>query len=367
MQHQHKFSSRYTMQNGVNHQHMDFCTWLDYIKVVGGPMYRVYESEGNTGLTRFYTNHKIALSNRLTAVAGANVMWFNLNNQVLFEPRVSMQYKTSASSTLSVAYAMNSRKETIDSYFVTMEGKNPNKDLGLTRSHYISASFAQRLGENAMLKIEPYWQWLFDVPVEQGSTYSIINHRKFFQDRALVNEGTGRNYGIDLTLERYLKDGFYCMFTATLFKSEYCDAQGQWHHSRHDRGYITNILGGKEWMVGHARKNIFGVNGRLTLMGGDRYTPMPEGLTYEDVIERPDKSIPEDDGADPYSCQMKMNVGYAFSVKYTINKKRTSHHFILEYLQMRTFHGQTFDLKSHEVVDKYTSLTFPNIAYRVEF
>ncbi len=367
VQYQHKFSSRYTMQNGVNHQHMDFCTWLDYIKVVGGPMYRVYESEGNTGLTRFYTNHKIALTHRLTAVAGANVMWFNLNNQVLFEPRASMQYKTSASSTLSVAYAMNSRKETIDSYFVTMEGKNPNKDLGLTRSHYISASFAQRLGENAMLKIEPYWQWLFDVPVEQGSTYSIINHRKFFQDRALVNEGARRNYGIDLTLERYLKDGFYGMFTATLFKSEYRDAQRQWHHSRHDRGYITNILGGKEWMVGHARKNIFGVNGRLTLMGGDRYTPMPEGLTYEDVMERPDKSIPEDDSADPYSCQMNVNVGYAFSVKYTINKKRTSHHFILEYLQMRTFHGQTFDLKSHEVVDKYTSLTFPNIAYRVEF
>ena len=372
VQHQHKFSSRYTMQNGVNHQHMDFCTWLDYIKVVGGPMYRVYESEGNTGLTRFYTNHKIALSNRLSAVAGANFMWFNLNDQFLFEPRVSMQYKTSASSTLSVAYAMNSRKETIDTYFVITPTSNlksqiSNKDLGLTRSHYISASFSQRLGENAILKVEPYWQWLFDVPVEQGTTYSVINHRKFFQDRALVNEGAGRNYGIDLTLEHYLKDGLYGMFTATLFKSEYRDAQGEWHHSRHDRGFITNILGGKEWMVGHARKNVFGINGRLTLMGGDRYTPMPAGLTYEDVMQRPDKSIPEDDGADPYSKQMKMNVGYAFSVKYTINKKRTSHHFILEYLQMRTFHGQTFDLKTHEVVDKYTSLTFPNIAYRVEF
>lgn len=109
------------------------------------------------------------------------------------------------------------------------------------------------------------------------------------------------------------------MLTATLFKSEYRDAQGQWHHSRHDRGYITNILGGKEWMVGRARKNVF------------------------------------------------VNVGYAFSVKYTINKRRTAHHFILEYLQMKTFQGQTFDLRTHEIVDKFTSLTFPNIAYRVEF
>ena len=366
-QHQHKFSSRYTMQNGFEHQHLDFHTWMDYIHETGGPLYRVYDSEGNTGLTRLYTNHKVALSSRLSTVAGVNVMWFNLNNQWLVEPRISLQYKTSPSSTLSVAYAINSRKETTDTYFVLMDGKYPNNDLGLTRSHHISASFAQRLGENAMLKIEPYWQWLFDVPVEQGTTYSILNHRKFFQDRALVNEGAGRNYGIDLTLERYLKDGLYGMITATLFKSEYRDAQGQWHHSRHDRRYITNILGGKEWMIGKAKKNVFGINGRLTMMGGDRYTPIPEGITFEEVMKRPDKSIPEDEGMDPFTKQKGMNVGYAFSVKYTINKRHTSHHFILEYLQMKTFQGQTFDLKTHEIVDKFTSLTFPNIAYRVEF
>ena len=366
-QHQHKFSSRYTMQNGFEHQHLDFHTWMDNIHETGGPLYRVYDSEGNTGLTRLYTNHKVALSSRLSTVAGVNVMWFNLNNQWLVEPRISLQYKTSPSSTLSVAYAMNSRKETTDTYFVLMDGKYPNEDLGLTRSHHISASFAQRLGENAMLKIEPYWQWLFDVPVEQGTTYSILNHRKFFQDRALVNEGAGRNYGVDLTLERYLKDGLYGMITATLFKSEYRDAQGQWHHSRHDRRYITNIVGGKEWMIGKARKNVFGINGRLTMMGGDRYTPIPEGITFEKVMKRPDKSIPEDEGMDPFTKQKGMNIGYAFSVKYTINKRHTSHHFILEYLQMKTFQGQTFDLRTHEIVDKFTSLTFPNIAYRVEF
>ena len=369
-QHQHKFSSRYTMQNGFEHQHLDFHTWLDYIHYTGGPLYRVYDSEGNTGLTRFYTNHKVALSRRLSAVAGVNVMWFNLNNQWLVEPRVSMQYKTSPSSTLSLAYAMNSRKETTDTYFVLStnpQRPTPNNDLGLTRSHHISASFAQRLGDNAMLKIEPYWQWLFDVPVELGSTYSILNHRQFFQDRALVNEGAGRNYGIDFTLERYLKDGFYGMITATLFKSEYRDAQGQWHHSRHDRRYITNILGGKEWMVGKTKKNVFGVNVRFTLMGGDRYTPIPEDITFEDVMKRPDKSIPEIDGVDPYTKQKGMNLGSAFSVKYTINKRHTSHHFILEYLQIKTFQGQTFDLRTHEIVDKFTSLTFPNIAYRVEF
>ena len=366
-QHQHKFSSRYTMQNGFEHQHLDFHTWLDYIHETGGPLYRVYDSKGNTGLTRLYSSHKLALTNRLSAVAGMNVMWFNLNDQWLVEPRASVQYRLTPSSTLSLAYALNSRKESTDTYFVTMDDGNPNTELGLTRSHHVSASFAQRLGENAMLKIEPYWQWLFDVPVEVGTTYSILNHRQFFQDRALVNMGVGRNYGIDLTLERYLKDGFYGMLTATLFKSEYRDAQGQWRDSRYDRRYITNIVGGKEWMVGKARKNVFGFNGRLTLMGGDRYTPIPEGFTFEDIMKRPDKSVPEDDSLNPFTEQKGMNVGYAFSLKYTINKQRTSHHFILEYLQMRTFQGQTFDIHTHKIVDKFTSLTFPNIAYRVEF
>ena len=371
-QHQQKISSRYTMQNGFEYQYYGFNTWLDWIHETGGALYRVYESEGNTGLTRFYSSHKLALSRRLSMVAGVNLMWFNLNDQFLVEPRVSLQYKTSPSSTLSIAYALNSRKETTDTYFVVTSSQGaqesglPNASLGLTRSHHVSASFAQRLGENAMLKIEPYWQWLFDVPVEQGTTYSILNHHTFFQDRALVNEGVGRNYGIDFTLERYLKDGLYGMLTATLFKSEYRDAQGLWHHSRHDRHYITNLVGGKEWMMGKARKNVFGINGRLTLMGGDRYTPIPEGTTFEDIAMLPDKTVPED-GANPYSKQKGMNVGYAFSVKYTINKKHTSHHFILEYLQMRTFQGQTFDFRTHEVVDYFTSLTFPNIAYRVEF
>ena len=370
MQHQHKFSSRYTMQNGFEHQHLDFHTWMDFVHEIGQPLYRVSESEGNTGLTRFYTNHKLALSRRLTAVAGVNVMWFNLNNQWLAEPRVSLQYRTSASSTLSVAYALNSRKETTETYFVYDPNdptKVANRDLGLTRSHHISASFAQRLGENVLLKIEPYWQWLFDVPVESGTAYSILNQIMFSQDRALVNEGAGRNYGIDFTLERYLSNGLYGMMTATLFKSEYRDAQGMWHHSRHDRLYVANILGGKEWMVGRADKNVFGFNGRLTLMGGDRYTPIPADMTFEDISRRFDQQVPTDDGPDPYNAQKGMNVGYAFSAKYTINKQNTAHHIILEYLQLRSFNGQTFDLRTHELVDQFTSMTFPNIAYRVEF
>jgi len=366
VQHQHKFSSRYTMQNGFNHVHLDFNTRLDHVQEIARPMARVYESDGYTGLTRFYTNHKVALTRRLSAVAGANVMWFTLNDQWLVEPRVSLSYKTSQTSTLSVAYALNSRKEQTETYFVQQGGRNVNEELGLTRSHHLSATFAQRLGDNAMLKVEPYWQYLFDVPVEAGSTFCIINNTQFFMDQALTNAGAGRNYGIDLTLERYLKDGLYGMFTATLFKSEYRDAQGLWHSTRHDRRFITNVLGGKEWMVGRRHQNVIGINGRITLMGGDRYTPVADDISIDEIMQRPDKTVPQDVD-NPYTEQLGVNTGFAFSAKYTINREHIAHHFILEYMKMRTFQGQTIDLRTNDLVDKYTELTFPNIAYRIEF
>lgn len=367
---QQKFSSRYSMQNGFNHQHFDYDLRLDACEVVGGPLRRLYSSKGITGLTRMFTSHKVLLTNRLTAVAGLNAMWFNLNNQWLVEPRASLSYKTSQSSTLALAYALNSRKENTDVYFVEtkrVDGETlSNKELGLTRSHHLSLTFAQRLGDDAQIKIEPYYQYIFDVPVEQGSTYSVINNNIFYNDRHLVNEGAGRNFGIDLTLEHYLKNGFYGMMTATLFKSEYRDAQGQWHNTRHDRRYIANLLGGKEWMIGKRKSNVFGINGRVTLQGGDRYTPVDSSVTFEEVMAMPMKTLPEV-ADNPFSKQLGMNVGYAFSVKYTLNKKNVAHHFILEYLKMKSYHGQTFELKTHAIVEKYTSLTFPNIAYRIEF
>ena len=369
VQHKRKISSRYTMQNGIEYRQMSFKACDDYVHRIGDPeTYHVYDAEGNTTLARAYTNHKVALSQKFSTVAGINVMYFGVNNQTLVEPRVSLQYQATPSTTLSAAYAMNSRKETIGAYFVLDDDgvTEANKDLGLTRSHHVSLTFAQRLGDNAILKIEPYYQWLFDVPVEEGTTYSVINERNFLQGKVLTNDGLGRNYGIDLTLERYLKNGFYGMFTGTVFRSEYRDAQHEWHHTLYDLGYITNALGGKEWMVGPNKKNVFGINGRLTFMGGGRYTPEIDGLTFEDVLNDPYWEMPLQEDK-PFEKKMDTNVGYAFSMKYTINKERVAHHFILEYLNVKSFEGRGFNRRTNKIVDYYTSLTFPNVAYRIEF
>ena len=61
------------------------------------------------------------------------------------------------------------------------------------------------------LKIEPYFQYLYDVPVIADSSYSVLNRSTFYVEDALVNTGKGRNYGVDLTFEKYMTRGLYYM------------------------------------------------------------------------------------------------------------------------------------------------------------
>jgi DNA-binding CsgD family transcriptional regulator len=48
------------------------------------------------------------------------------------------------------------------------------------------------------------------VPVSPSGYVSTLNNNNtLFFDDVLVNKGTGHNYGVDFTLEKYLSDGYY--------------------------------------------------------------------------------------------------------------------------------------------------------------
>ena len=112
----------------------------------------------------------------------------------------------------------------MDVYFVKTQGtgdRSVNKDLGFTRAHHVMLSYGFKISDNMNMKIEPYFQQLYDVPVIADSSYSVLNRRDFYVENALVNRGKGRNIGVDITLERYLNKGLYYMVTASIFDSKY--------------------------------------------------------------------------------------------------------------------------------------------------
>jgi len=103
--------------------------------------------------------------------------------------------------------------EKMDVYFVKTQGtgdRSVNKDLDFTKAHHVMLSYGFKVSDNVNVKIEPYFQYLYDVPVIADSSYSVLNRRDFYVEDALVNRGKGRNIGVELTLERYLIFSWIC-------------------------------------------------------------------------------------------------------------------------------------------------------------
>ncbi|OYT12857.1 MAG: hypothetical protein B6I19_08125, partial [Bacteroidetes bacterium 4572_114] len=124
--------------------------------------------------------------------------------------------------------------------------------------------YDRSINEFAHFVVEPYYQKLYNIPVVDGTSYSLINlDQEWFVDDILINTGTGYNYGIDLTFERFMNRGFYYLLSASFFDSKYTGGDGIERDAKFNKGYVINVLGGKEWQVGKGHKNIINLNGRV--------------------------------------------------------------------------------------------------------
>jgi hypothetical protein len=101
-----------------------------------------------------------------------------------------------------------------------------NRDLGFTCSHHLVAGFQHLFNPQLRLKTEAYYQKLFDIPVKSTPSHlSLVNYGGSFHwgdYDSLVNEGTGRNVGLEWTLEHFLGDNYYYLLTLSL------DVKGVW-------------------------------------------------------------------------------------------------------------------------------------------
>ena len=363
--HNRKFSSRFTNKTGVNYTRMFYD--MDMVKspYIGEELLPVYAGDGNTGLLTAYSSSAFSVNNKLTLNFGLSAQWLTLNNSWTLEPRAGVRWQPTARSVFAAAYGLHSRMEKTDVYFVEIDGRFVNKDLGFTKAHHFMLSYALKLSDNVNLKIEPYYQYLFDVPVEADGSYSVLNRSDFYVDKALVNKGKGRNYGVDVTLERYLNEGWYYMLTGSVFNSRYSGGDGVWHDTRYDRRYIFNTLGGKEWMVGSKKQNVLSANVKLTLQGGDRYSP----IDLDATLAHPDNDVQYDESR-AYSKQFDPMFIASYAVSYKMNRKRVSHEFAIKHINVtnaESYHGHIYNYLTNEVEPYRGTLAIPNISYKIEF
>lgn len=359
-----KFSSRHTNKTGIK------ITGLKYDLLLKDALNRpkletLTDESGFSALLAAYSSSSFNLSDAWTLNLGIHAQLFTLNNHSAVEPRAGLRWKFRPDHSAGLSYGLHSRLEMLHYYFTkSATGELINKNLDFTRVHHLIATYDWNISGDYHLRIEPYIQQLFRVPVIADSSFSFINlQRDWFISDRLENTGKGLNYGIDLTFEKYMSQGYYYMLTASLFDSRYKAGDGIWRHTRYNRSYIFNLLTGKEWMLGRSRQNIFNANIRRSYQGGDRYSPVDWAASQEaeDVVYL-EKDAFSKQYAPAFLCH--------FTVSYKLNRKNRSHEFALKVINAtmsREYFGHKYNLKTHQIDLDQEFIMIPNISYKIEF
>ena len=250
--------------------------------------------EGNSNLIRPYIAWQLKLSERMVINAGVNYMFYTYNSTSNLEPRFGISYLTGGNTKLSFAYGLHSQILSATTYnresyigqgnYVAM-----NHDLDLVKSHHFVLSYDWNISDFIRLKAETYYQYIYDAAVNANADdpYSILNQGADFylwNPDTLKSTGTGRNYGLELTFEHFLKNGFYLLGTGSLFESKYKGSDGIERNTAFNSNFVVNALVGKEWQLHKnstkkfltSKKRVLGADLKLNWAGGRRYTPINE-------------------------------------------------------------------------------------------
>ena len=359
----HQFNPNHTNKTGVTFTNIHYDMNLDYTPFFGQPLANFNRSKGSTNLVSAYTQSLININDRLALSAGLNMQYLSLNSNISVEPRASLKWQTNDRNSLALGYGLHSRMEKADVYFVKdANGTLANRNLDFTKSHHLMLTYMYKISEDMNLKIEPYFQSLFDVPVAETGSYSILNRRDFYMTQTLMSKGKGQNYGVDITFSKYLTGGMYYMLTTSLFQSKYQSADGRWFDTRYNRNYVVNGLAGKEWILG---RDMLSVNVKVTTMGGQRYTPIDETAT----LAHPDKEVQYDENR-LFSQQFSPMLIGDFSVSYKMNRKKTAHTFALKSVnatRQKEYLKHKYNIITETIEPFYSVNSLFNISYRIDF
>jgi hypothetical protein len=276
---------------------------------------------------QLYIQGKYRMTRRLTSVFGLHYHLYGFTNARMVEPRLAFTYDLNEKHQISLGAGLHSRAMRLSIYTLTDDRTGrPYSNLKMTQSGQIVLGHQWDLSSSIALKTEVYYQRLSDLLVDTGSAFSVGNTLSVLEtlegeDISLSNDGSGRNYGLEFTLNQNLNKGFYWLSTLSLFQSEYKVADSEWYSSRFNQNYVFNFLMGKEFNVDRQKNNVLGINLRFNLMGGQRYSTIniPASLAEWREIYIP-----------PFTEQVPDYWRIDFGVTFQWNKERTSSRISLD-------------------------------------
>lgn len=325
--------------------------------------------KGSTALLRGFVQWQHKFSDNLLINAGISDLFFLLNNSNAIEPRIGLKYSITRKQALSLGGGLHSQLQPIYIYFATDTTKNnrieTNKNLDYTRAAHAVLAYDNNFAENFRIKTELYYQYIFNAPVKNYPDYfSVLNLGADFNSpnvSNLVSTGTGYNYGLEVTLEKFYNKGYYFLFTGSVFESKYTGSDGVLRNTAFNGNYVFNLLGGKEFKI--KQNHIISFDIRGTYSGGKRYTPIDLDASIATNSEVRDVSQAY---SQQYSNYFRLDVkpGYRF------NKKKITHEFSIDIQNVTrnlNVFQQTYDITNKSIKTDYQLRFFVIPQYRVLF
>jgi hypothetical protein len=279
-----RFTSTYTFLN-LNYQigqyNRKFGLFVDLLN-----------ENSNTGLIQSSFSWQYKLNDRLVFNTGLHYQQLLLNNSLAIEPRVGMKWLLKKGQALNAAYGLHNQMQPLINYFyksynaTTGSYTQTNINMDFTQSHHYVLGYENNFNDYIRFKIETYYQTQSKVPVNgaQPDYFSMLNQGSDIGGLelvdSLVNKGLGKNYGVEITIEKIFHKNYYVLLTTSLFESFFRGSNQVWHHTAFSGGFVSNVLAGYELPLSNGKYKI-SLDIKSTIAGGNRYVPIDEAASQQ--------------------------------------------------------------------------------------
>lgn len=325
---------------------------------------------GESALGRMFFQWQHRFSDKIQLTTGASSQYFVLNKSFAAEPRLGLKYQFKPNQSLSLGGGMHSQLQPMYVYFASKTNTNgtrteTNRNLDFTRALHGVIAYDLSFNSNFRLKTEIYYQYIYRAPVaNQPTPFSVLNlGADFYSPNVvdLVSKGSGENYGLELTLEKFYSKGYYFLMTTSLFQSKYRASDNVWRNTAFNGNYVVNVLGGKEFKLSERATLV--LDFRTTYAGGKRYVPVNLEASIANNSEVRDWGNAY---VRKYPDYFRMDIKPGFK----LNTRRLTHEWSVD-IQNITRHDnifqETYDLVNKRIKTDYQLKFFVIPQYRILF
>lgn len=325
------------------------------------------DSKDGTQLAQAFTQFRFRPTDKLTINAGLHATYLTLNDKTAFEPRLGLKYQISDRHSIMAAWGKHSKMLPIGNYFTRVNGELPNIEANFLRSDHTVIGYDFMPGNNWKFHIEAYTQYINDVPVAKtdGSSWSILNTIDGFAKHELVNEGSGTNVGIDVSIEKAFSSGTFILLSSSISDSKYKDAEGREFSTVFDSGLSATAMGGKEWALDNG--NLFSLSVKALYNGGQRLTPILENNSANRFSLEPQL-----DDSRAFTEQVDAYFRSDLRISYRKNNPKTAWSLALDvqnFLNRKNIDplNRVFDVDLNDWVYREQSGLTPILSFQIDF